>query len=322
MNTMSANTAIRLLLLLFLASACEKKLSTNDAGFDVHVEKNALQLGEKAFFSFSKNPDIITFYSGEVGNRYNFRERVTADGTPLLSFKTIRANGTQPNSLLLLVSSDFAGVVKGDTATTKANIAKAGWTDITARAQLSTGGASTVASGDIDLSDFAAAGKPVYIAFKYQGDPGSIQNKWTISSFSIKNILPDSTKYEIANMNTSTTPYANYGVTTFSPGFAAYTIQNKYNWSVSAASLAITGATSTGSADAPAEAWVFLGAVNLKKVTPDVGIVVKNSTQNLSGLLFPYEYKTKGIFEAAFVGGRVDVEETSLSVKKINITVQ
>jgi hypothetical protein len=255
------------------------------------------------------------------GNRYAYKDRTSADGTPLLSFRSLRANGSQPQTLLLLLSTDFKGVVKGDTVATQANIATANWTDITSRAQWSTGGSSALTSGNIDLSDFASAGKPVYIAFKYQAVAGSTQSKWTISSFNIKNVLADGTSYEIANMNTSTTPYTNYGVSTFSPGFAAYTLKNKYNWSVSASSLVITGATSAAAADAPAEAWLLLGAVDLKKVTPDIGIPVKNSTQNLSGIPFTWPYPLPGKYEAVFVGGRIDIEGANMSVRTINIEV-
>jgi hypothetical protein len=314
----------KLYTLLFIATAmlaaCKKDLSTGDKDFEVTAVKPTLTLGDTARFNVSGNPDMITFYSGEPGKRFEYKDRATADGTPTLSFSTIRANGSQPNSLQLMISTDFKGVAKGDTVATKANITAATWTDITARAKLSTGATAAVASGNIDLSDYAAAGKPIFIAFKYNGVAGSAQSKWTVSAFSVKNVLADGTSYEIANMNTSTTPYTVYGVTTFSPGFAAYTLQNIYTWSVGT-TLVITGATPASNAKAPSEAWAFVGPINLKKVVPDVGVLIKSPTQNISGVPFTYKYESKGTFNAVFIGGSLDINQTSFVQKPLKITI-
>src|SRR3954468_23607897 len=107
--------------------------------------------------------------------------REIASGIPKLAFTTVRAQGTQINSLQLMVSTDFSGVT-ADSAATVSRINGANWTDITARAALSTG--ASLASGSIDLSDIATAGKPVFIAFKYNGALGTTQNKWTVSALS------------------------------------------------------------------------------------------------------------------------------------------
>ena len=310
-----------LFLLLAGLSACTKKLSNGSSDFTVTAESTSFNAGDTARFSFAGNPDIITFYSGEPGKRFEYRDRVQAEGLPILNFSTARANGVQENTLLLMISSDFKGVVRGDTSSTKANITAASWQDITSRATLATSG-TALSSGNVDLSDFAEAGKPVYIAFKYIAEAGSIQPKWTISNFTVKNNLSDGASYTIANMNTSTNPYTNYGVSTFSPGFASYTLQNNFNWSVSTTSMVITGATSVGAAGAPAEAWLFIGPINLRKVTPDAGLVIKNGGQNMADLNFYTFYNTPGNYKATFVGGRVSIEETSLTPHNIELSVQ
>ncbi|QEC41509.1 DUF5017 domain-containing protein [Pseudobacter ginsenosidimutans] len=311
-----------ILFLLAGLSACTKKLSNGSSDFAVTAQRTSLNAGDTARFSFAGNPDIITFYSGEPGKRFEFKDRVQAEGLPVVNFSTVRANGVQQNTLLLMISSDFKGVVRGDTNSTKANIAAATWEDITSRATLALSGTTAVPSGDIELTDFAEAGKPVYIAFKYIAEAGSIQPKWTISNFTVKNNLSDGTSYTIANMNTSSTPYTNYGVNTFSPGFASYTLQNNFNWSVSTTSMVITGATSVGAAGAPAEAWLFIGPINLRKVTPDAGLVIKNGGQNMADLNFYTFYNTPGNYKATFVGGRVSIEETSVTPHNIDISVQ
>lgn len=301
-------------------SACSKQLSRGNNTFEVTAENTTVNKGDTVRFNFSGNPDMISFYSGETGKRFNYANRASADGTPVLRFRSLRANGSQPNSLNLFVSDNFEGVAVGDTAATINRIGAATWNDITGRAGLSTGTVTT--SGNIDLSDFANASKPVYVAFKYTAQPGSVQNKWTIDSFSIKNILADGTSYEIANHNASSVAYISYGVQTYSPGFVNYRVKNIYNWIIGSTSLVITGADSAPFATAVAEGWAIIGPIDLKKVTPDVGTVVKIASQSIDDVHFTYRYTTPGTYEATFYGGRVSLDENEQEAKTITITVQ
>ncbi|KAI9432247.1 hypothetical protein F5148DRAFT_1295811 [Russula earlei] len=295
-----------IILSCFLLPACQKSLSNGDVDFTVTVQKTAQALGDTAVFSFTGNPDVITFYSGEVGKRYQYRNRTAAVGTPILSFGTKRENGTQANSLSVLISSDFAGAAGADTATTLSNLSKGTWTDLTSRTTLSTG---AYIVSNIDLSDVATQGKPIYLAFKYNGYAGSIQNKWTISNFSITNNLSDATSYTIANFNNGGSVYTNYGVSTYSPGFVATRVLNNYYWVVGTGTLVITGATSAASA-APAEAWTIVGPIDLRKVTPDLGVVVKTVSQSSGGLTYLYKYPTTGSYNATFTGGRISISDS------------
>jgi len=300
---------------------CAKELSQGDADFTVNVEKNTLALGDTAKFTFAGNPDILTFYSGELGKRYEYRDRSSADGTSLLTFRTARlSGGTQPNSLMLMITQDFAGVTASDVPATIQNISKASWTDISSRAVLATNPTSTL-SGNIDLTDFANQNKPVYIAFKYNGQAGSIQNRWFIDQFSLKNVLPDGTSYEIANHNYANVAYTNYGVSTFSPGFVGYAVENTFNWNINASSLAINGAATVAAAANRSEAWAILGPINLKKVTPDVGEAIKAGSQKASAIKYNYKYPSRGKFNATFAGGSISIDDTRYVAKPVTITV-
>lgn len=136
--------------------------------FDATVNKAALKTTDTASFQFSGNPDLITFYSGETGGRYEFRNR-TSDTSTNVQLKFSTATSTATNGTLsLLVSTNFTGSFDST------GIANAAWTDITNRAKLATGTA-TVASGTISLADFAAAKKPVYLAFKYVAAADAVQ---------------------------------------------------------------------------------------------------------------------------------------------------
>jgi len=317
--------------------ACNKNVAVMPVNFDVNTAKNngtattTFTTKDTVQYTFTGNPDVITFYSGEVGKRYDYAGRVNADGTPQLQFSTILANGTQASSLSLMVSSDFKGVATNtiygvltrDTATTNANIAAATWTNITSRATLSTGATTAVASGVVDLSDFSI-GKPIYIAFKYTATAGTIQNKWTVSALSVNNVLADGTTYAIANLYAPTTAFTNYGVNTYGPGWAvSYDVAknaNKYAWVYTdKTSLVITGATTAALATAPAEAWAVMGPIDLTRVTPDVGTGIKGITATLAS--YSYTYTTAGTYNAAFVASNNTDGGSSSVVKKVALTI-
>lgn len=322
--------------LLLACMACNKDIAVKTVTFDVASFKNngtattTFTNKDTVQFRFNGNPDGITFFSGEPGKNYDYRNRTSVAGTPNLQFSTIRALGAQANSLSLLVSTDFKGVVANmvygiltrDTASTNANIAAATWTDITSRATLSTGATTAVASGVIDLSDFLAQGKPVYIAFKYTASAGSIQNKWTVSALSVNNVLADGSAYVVANLNAPTTSYTNYGNATYGPGWAvSYDLTknaNKYAWVFTdKTSLVIAGATTA--ATTTAEAWAIMGPIDLTKVTPDAGVPIKSISATLLG--YPYNYVTVGKYNAVFVASNNTSGGTSSVAKTIPVTI-
>ncbi|MGV8093943.1 MAG: DUF5017 domain-containing protein [Mangrovibacterium sp.] len=303
-----------LILLLFFAGCKEEIVETPDFGVSVTVSTS--NAGEAVTFQFTGNPDFIYFYSGENGKRYDYAGRAFENGTPQLKFTSVRANGKQEGSLRLMVSQDFPGITVGDNPATIAKIAAATWSDITDRAVLSAG--TSTNSGAINLSDFAQSEKPVFIAFKYLAFPGSIQNKWTISGLTVTNNLPDGTVYTLAN--TTSTAITNYGVTTtFSPGWVFYKVSDNYGWSLSSNNLVITGATTVAGATASVEAWAIMGSIDLRKVTPDVGLHLKGLDTRLDS--YSYTYTAAGTYTATFVASSNNVYGTKEIIKSVDLVI-
>jgi hypothetical protein len=322
---------------LLACAACSRNVAVAPVTFDVASSKNngtataVFSTKDTLQFTFTGNPDMITFYSGEVGKRYDYAKRISAPGDPQLQFSTILANGMQSGSLSLLVSTDFKGVgtktiygvLTRDTATTNSNIAAATWTDITSRANLSTGGTTAVPSGVIDLAD-QSTGKPVYIAFKYTASAGTIQNKWTISALSLTNVLSDGTTYTNATLAAPTTAITNYGATTYGPGWAVSfdpaKDANSYAWTYTAGtSLVITGATTAALATQSAEAWAIMGPIDLTKVTPDAGVAIKAISAALPS--YSYMYTTAGNYTAVFVASNSTDAGTNTVIRKVPLII-
>lgn len=296
--------------------SCSKKMDLPSWSFDVTKDKESYDANTMTTFNFTGKPDNITFYSGEIGKRYAFKDRVSADGIPVLKFTSALNTGTQPNSLSVLVSTDFAGL--GNTARDSVNIVSATWTDITTRAGLATN-ATAKASLPINLSDLAASGKPVYIAFKYTAAAGTIQNKWTITNFSLRNGLSDGTSYLLDTVPTITT-VTNYGATSALAGWGAKTISSSYAWVVNNVSMSITGATTAALATAPAESWAITGPIDLRKVTPDVGATIKNTAE--AKALYNYTYKKAGNYEVTFIGWKTNRDAQESVKKSLQLTVK
>lgn len=289
------------LLLTPLFFACNKKLDLNSLNFDASAQKTTIAASEPAVFTFTGNPDYITFYSGEPGMRYEYRNRTSDTSTNVqLTFSTATTNATN-GTLSLLVSTDFNGLFDAE------NIRLASWTDITSRATLATGTA-TVASRTISLADFAAMRKPVYLAFRYSAAAGAAQRKWTITGLTLNHVLPDRT-HTIGNM-TANAP---------SPGWRSVDVKNaSVNWTPS---LVITGTTAAASA-AETEDWMIMGPVDLSRVLPDAGVAIKTIAEGMNKFPYVYKYSAPGNYNAVFEAGNVNADASQSTVKTVSITVQ
>ncbi|MFR4236049.1 MAG: DUF5017 domain-containing protein [Alistipes onderdonkii] len=53
-----------------------------DVSFGVTPDSgNVYEAGKEVYFNFSGNPDYITFYSGEVGHKYEYAGKIDGEGT-------------------------------------------------------------------------------------------------------------------------------------------------------------------------------------------------------------------------------------------------
>ncbi len=295
---MNLNKHIALIGFIALATlSCKQEVVKPDNldSFNVIADSTNYTLGSKTTFNFSGNPFTITFFSGEQGHQYIYRNRTSAPGTSRFIFTNALNVGTQTNTLHVMLSANFKGVVVGDTSTTIANIAAATWQDITPTVMATN---ATAVTDTINLNSYAAAGKPVFIAFKYTAQSGSIQNKWTITNVNLTNTLADNSVYTIANLNVPTTPIVNYGgFNSSSPGWVAYTPTSTKKWTVGASSLVIDSTTAASTVNS--ESWTLMGSVDLTRVTPDVGVPIKSITA--LPVSYPYIYAASGTYSATFM---------------------
>lgn len=346
---MKKHISIQLYILLGLGLlGCQNEII--DTSFDFNVKSvrtdgvlsNQFSVSDTIGFSFSGTPDVITFYSGMVGQRYAFKGREEAEGKPVITFTTRMSGSANASSLAMLVSNDFKGIVDQvkwevitrDTTATARNIAEAKWTDISDRVNWSNGNDKESLSGAVDLSDIAKEQKNVYLAFRYQAPALVSQPKWVISNLQLNNNLEDGTQYIIANLNGPAAPFNNYGQASFGPGWVTaidpkitenLSVAWMYNSVTSGSNvqrLEISGVANADKAK-KVEAWAIIGPLNLRKVTPDRGVAIKNIINQLPGYILPKanSYKKEGNYQAVFEARSESVEQVNQQVSVVDLII-
>lgn len=293
---------LAIVMMALIGASCRKQ-ELDSPNFDVTIESTTYAVGDPVTFNFTGTADVITFFSGEKGAEYQYKDRITADGSPQLQFASYLQAGasTQTNTLGVLVSKDFTGIYDIE------NLQKATWTDITSRAALSTG-ADNTPSGVIDLTDQMEPNVPVFIAFRYTAakDAAAAQPKWTIKNIAINNISDDGTDIPIAaqaNLN-----------------WGSLSVSNSANlWSFNATALTFTGGGVNAEAN---EDWIISQPIQLDRAPRDYGKSIKPSaTTRLVTYTFA-GYNAPGTYIASFEAINANKWDEKKIVKQFTITVQ
>ena len=285
--------------MVVLLFSCKKDV-VKTPQFEVSLKPGTYKAGESITFNISGNPDIITFYSGEQGSKYDNKERSVLSGKPLLQFSTFAQNsGTQENSLKIMASSDFNGTYSA------AGIAGATWNDLTSKAVLSSG-ADNVASGLIDLTGIIEDNKPVYLAFKKRDEKSATLKPrgWTIRSFNLgyQNDA-DQITYSVADLSTA--------------GWTAVDVLNStYKWAISTTALTIGGGAINSSEN---EDWVITKVLYPNAIRPDPGIAVKGVDGRID--TYNFTFKTSGTYKAVFVGANLNYDARKSVIKELTVVV-
>jgi len=282
-----------------LFTACAKEKVTTPE-LEVSTASLTYKAGDTITFNFNGNPDNITFFSGETGSKYEYKDRTTANNDLQIQFKSLVQYGLIYQNLNLLVSNDFNG--KADTNSIKA----ATWTDISSRAVFSSG-ADSVNSGVISLKDFVNAqnpSTPIYVAFKYTDYKKSQgQNRWVIRTFAANNVSPDGVVTPLAVMSTG--------------GWQAVNFKNTAAvWSITTAQLLMYGGTATADDN---EDWVFSKGFDPTFIKADVGIALKNISITLPS--YRYVYKKPGTYKAVFEASAVRYNGVQRITKEITLNI-
>ncbi|UYQ92086.1 DUF5017 domain-containing protein [Chitinophaga horti] len=289
------------------AVSCSKEMKVDAPSFNATLDPSKLvadtftyKLGDTTRFVFTGSTGNLAFYSGEPGKRYANRTPSKQLGDVILSFTSTAQFGNQTNTLKVLAASkinirDSMAVVTG------------AWTDITPRLALATS-ATAVNSGAVNLSDLVSGvDDSLFIALKYSGVTGTTQRTWTITNWSVNNVLPERS-IPLSTL-ADDVPYWTRFSDVWTPANA--------RWTIGASSLVVTGGDATA---ATKTSWIITKPLFVGRIAPDVSVGVK-SIIDPDKEEYTYVYPAAGVYTATFVAFNHTVDESKSIVKHFIIKV-
>jgi hypothetical protein len=293
-------------LLLPVMVACQKS-EPEKPTFNVSTVKQTYKVGDTVVFSISGYADLISFYSGEPGKEYRFKDRIESEDSKLkLKIATRSLYGSQTNNLTLWYSTDFNDDYTID------GLKSATWKDITNRVKLSPytgGGAGDIVYDDeVDISDLPVSNTPIYFAWKYEGWASATAalggKTWRIHAFDVYNVTADGRRTDVASAK--------------SPKWLAIDVVNPVNtWTFSnAAPFMVFAPNSTL---LPSEDWAVSSALLPNATKPDVGLGIKDYLKPMND--YRYAFKNEGNYTITFVAKNVNNHGDETIIKTLNITI-
>lgn len=341
----------------FLNVSCEKEIKVESApDFQVSLDKSTYKAGEEVLFNVSGFAEIISFYSGEVGNDYEFKDGRVVDVSSkgaVLSFRNAVKDGSQEDQLSVLISTDF----DGDTSSLQ-SVKSANWIDITDSFDLAESG-DFIGSGDFDISQFTET-NPVYIAFKYVTEPQMANGDarlWLIENFIIrtrdtiydnqltvlsqneagfyvidedKENNPSRTSATSSRLSIQGNTYADPDDPIFDPENPIFDPKNPIYDPTSDVydSNAERPEYEPYDPDSPfndphRETWVVTKPIFTKEVDlgPDWSKAIRGiRDQKLEE--YGYTYSSPGTYNAVFVGKNATIDQSESGVRKVTVTIE
>lgn len=319
----------------FTFASCESEF-TKDAELDVNVATGngisfdgqtiTVKNGTPVEFHFKGDPDFLTFYSGEAGKEYKYRERTTVDEseveTSTLKFKLTPQYGNPANILTMYVSSDFPGIEKGNFEADSVLVEQHAWETLIPASDFPT--ATKAQDFAIDMKPYL--GKRIAIAICYRGQTNSVaQTRFTFSNIQILN--------QMSKGQETTFTAGSFGFTPINM-LHRHNLSDQKSMTSNRAYGTVTNNTSgiwnfkdmnaffIHSSNANTElkySWLVSNLFVVNACSPDAGTGLKNVTQSLDS--YQYTYKTPGTYTATFVATNGNYKQESSVVREYKVMV-
>ncbi|MGV3504757.1 MAG: DUF5017 domain-containing protein [Adhaeribacter sp.] len=301
---------LNLLAAAFSLASCSPELEVDQLhDFSVRPEKQTYKVGEEVNFLFEGNPGHVTFYSGELYQQYAYKDGRKVEAGPVtFSFTTGVQSGTQANQLSVLASTDFNGNYDDF-----AGVQAATWTDISNSIQYGTN-TTFRASGGKDITSLLVAGKPVYLAFKYQTKPQAANGDARL--WMIQNVLLSS-QTTLGTLTLEDMLSAGFRLVKPEP------MPAPDRSATTATRISLYANEYTPESDPASEIWAISKPIHTKEVVlpPDLPLTIKgNADEHLEK--FTYVYTQPGTYKVAFVAINRNIDNSAKAVKELEITVE
>lgn len=288
--------------------------------FDARLKENkTFKVGDTVKFIVDGNANMISFYSGTVGNDYAYHN--TERFYDVIAKLSFESNKTPDNNTIsnidcaeLLYSTDFNGTY------TYENIKNTNWKPITNRFALQTtlqaSSTTYAASGNVDISHVFAEGKPVYFAWLCKTQAASNRVQFRLRNFILSG--------EVVEDNTLSKQLFSQGQFGFqwyeNPASAAQASNNRPT--VTSTLLTWNGVFNNMTGPYK-EGYAVSGPIELPQynVGKDMPAILITK-QDKNELEHKYVYTTPGNYEVVFIASNTHANVQPEIIKKVNITIE
>lgn len=345
MKTYSIFSAVALFGLLF--ASCDKELkedtqlnvsvaTDNNVSFDGNTV--TVKAGTPVTFNFDGDPDFITYFSGEIGNEYKYKDRTEMKPEDIvncsLSFDIWADSGTpatMQGAVNVLISDNFKGLTKVY-ETDLQTVSNFEWSTLAASTEMPAPNKDEKLGTKEFTNDLSAyLGKEITVALHFK----TLDNSNTMPRVYFKNMQLN---LDFNNNQGSITLASAFGFTPLNIGYDLSELteaqlskvkDEHYGavdggvpgfWKINVPStIMVTGGTKGQSLK---NTWLISKPILLNGACkPDVGTNIKNITQTLKS--HTYTYKKAGTYTATFVAKNANyVHESFAVVRELTIKVE
>lgn len=308
--------------IMIYAASCTKEIRIDEPSFDVSVASTTANVSDSVIFTFSGDADYITFYSGEIGNDYDYRDkdRILPPSGVEVSFQTLVRPQTggpancQDNQFHLWTSTNlnFTGTTAADSANA---IRNANWQEITSRftlcPQLCSNSTALTNSGVVDIIDLFEADKPLFFAFQYVNKPNNATNGaanlWRFTAFQM-NAIAQTGSSALINQTTGGWKPIFIGDNTMPSTYAG------------GASVTFRGNTANMGDQ---EIWCVSDAINITEANlgHEFGIPLKSVTE-ARVQSYAHKFTLPGTYTVTFVSANANVYDRKQKIHQVQMTIE
>ncbi len=324
--------------------SCEDELK-EEAALNVAVNstENVSIVGDTVFvkkgtpmtFTMDGTPDFITFFSGEKGKQYIYKDRDQVDPADIVSSKLSFAvwyqygNATTAADLLRMYISDtFPGMAKNNFKADSALVEQFKWNDLVDPATLPTAPSNAAKAVQVEVDLTPYLGKRVAIAARYQGhDNSAAQPRVNFVGMKIVNQMKDGTSSELYAMNFGFTPVnmmchhnlSDQKNMTTNREYGTVTNNMSGIWNLTGAKSGDFFIHSSNGGTDLKYSWLVSDLILANACSPDAGASIKDLTGRLD--TYTYTYNDLGVYKATFLATNSNYKAESRVVRELNIKV-
>lgn len=316
-------------------ASCESEF-TKDAELNVNVMTNesvnfdgqtiTAKKRTPVEFLFSGNPDFLTFFSGENGKKYEYRERTTVDESEIesstLKFTLTPQYGNPAGILTMYVSSSFPGIEKGNFTSDSILVEQHSWEVLIPPTDFPT----TLKSKTYEIDMKSYIGKRIAIAICYKGQNKNVaQSKFTFSNMQIVNSMSNGQKTVFAAGSFGFTPVNMLNrhnlpdQKSMTANRAYGTVTNNTSGIWNAKDWNTFFIHSSNANTALKYSWLVSNLFVVNACSPDFGTGIKNVTQSLNS--YRYAYNEPGTYTATFVGTNGNYKQEKSVIREYKVVV-